>query len=81
MVEDDANSKSDYYDLRWKSINLILRKRKSKIMLAGAANNPDIILMDLGLPDIDGIEVIRKIRTWFVAPIIVISARSDEKTR
>lgn len=50
------------------------------IMLA-AANNPDIILMDLGLPDIDGIEVIRKIRTWSVAPIIVISARSDEKDK
>ena len=49
-------------------------------MLA-AANNPDIILMDLGLPDIDGIEVIRKIRTWSVAPIIVISARSDEKDK
>lgn len=50
------------------------------IMLA-AANNPDIILMDLGLPDIDGIEVIKKIRTWSVAPIIVISARSDERDK
>lgn len=50
------------------------------VMLA-AANNPDIILMDLGLPDMDGIEVIRKIRSWSVAPIIVISARSDEKDK
>lgn len=50
------------------------------VMLA-AANNPDIILMDLGLPDIDGIDVIRKIRSWSVAPIIVISARSDERDK
>ena len=53
---------------------------KQAIMLA-AANNPDIILMDLGLPDMDGIDVIKKIRSWSVAPIIVISARSDERDK
>lgn len=40
--------------------------------------NPDIILMDLGLPDIDGIDIIEKIRTWSNIPIIVISARSED---
>lgn len=40
--------------------------------------NPDVILLDLGLPDIDGVEVIKKIRTWSNVPIIVISARSEE---
>ena len=39
---------------------------------------PDIILLDLGLPDLDGIEVIQKIRSWSGNPIIVISARSLE---
>ncbi len=53
----------------------------SQAIMLAAANNPDIILMDLGLPDMDGIEVIRKIRSWSVAPIIVISARSDEKDK
>lgn len=43
-----------------------------------STNKPDIILLDLGLPDIDGIEVIKRIRTWSEVPIIVISARSED---
>ena len=43
-----------------------------------ASHNPDVILLDLGLPDIDGVEVIRRIRSWSKTPIIVISARSED---
>jgi len=46
-----------------------------------ASHNPDIILLDLGLPDIDGVEVIRRVRTWSNAPIIVISARSEDSDK
>lgn len=46
-----------------------------------ASHNPDIILLDLGLPDIDGIEVIRRIRSWSNVPIIVISARSEDSDK
>ena len=42
------------------------------------SHNPDIMLLDLGLPDIDGIEVIRSVRTWSNLPIIVLSARSED---
>ncbi len=42
---------------------------------------PDLILLDLGLPDMDGINVIREIRTWASIPIIVISARTQEKEK
>ncbi|MEY8516177.1 response regulator transcription factor [Lachnospiraceae bacterium 29-84] len=42
---------------------------------------PDIILLDLGLPDIDGMEVISQIRTWSGCPIIVISARDSEEDK
>lgn len=47
-------------------------------ILEAASQQPDIMLLDLGLPDLDGIEVIRKIRSWSQMPIIVISARSED---
>ena len=50
----------------------------NQAVMSAASGSPDIILMDLGLPDMDGVDVIKKIRTWSVAPIIVISARSDD---
>jgi two-component system KDP operon response regulator KdpE len=47
-------------------------------LAAVAALRPDIILLDLGLPDMDGVEVIRRIREWSQAPIIVLSVRERE---
>ena len=45
---------------------------------AASNQQPDIVLLDLGLPDMDGVEVIRRIRCWSLMPIIVISARSED---
>lgn len=42
---------------------------------------PDIILLDLGLPDMDGIKVLEEIRRWFSTPIIIVSARGNEKEK
>ena len=50
-------------------------------IMEASSYNPDIILLDLGLPDMDGIEVIKKIRTWSNLPIIVISARSEDSDK
>ncbi|WP_343208243.1 response regulator transcription factor [Anaerolentibacter hominis] len=46
-----------------------------------ASHGPDLILLDLGLPDIDGIEVLKSIRSWSLVPIIVISARTQEEEK
>lgn len=50
-------------------------------ILEASSHNPDIVLLDLGLPDIDGVEVIRRIRMWSDMPIIVISARSEDEDK
>jgi len=47
-------------------------------ILEAASHNPDIVLLDLGLPDIDGVELIKKIRSWSAMPIIIISARGED---
>ncbi len=53
----------------------------SSALLEASTHNPDILLLDLGLDDIDGMEVIAKIRGWSDMPIIVISARSEDRDK
>ncbi len=43
-----------------------------------ALNAPDVIILDLGLPDLDGLEVMRRLREWSLTPVIVVSAREQE---
>ena len=50
-------------------------------IVAASTQQPDIILLDLGLPDLDGVEVIKRIRSWSQLPIIVISARSEDSDK
>ena len=45
------------------------------------ARNPDLILLDLGLPDIDGLDIIKKLREWARMPIIILSARGHEQVK
>ena len=79
VVEDDAPIRHliattlKAHDYRY----TLAENGESAILLA-SSGNPDIILLDLGLPDTDGLEVIRRIRTWSNVPIIVISARSED---
>jgi two-component system KDP operon response regulator KdpE len=50
-------------------------------LAAAAAFRPDVVLLDLGLPDLDGIEVIKRIREWSPVPIIVLSVRDRENDK
>ena len=47
-------------------------------LLEAATRTPDVVLLDLGLPDLDGVEVTRRLREWSAVPIIVLSARGQE---
>lgn len=53
----------------------------SGALLDAVSYNPDVIILDLGLPDMDGVDIIRKIRGWSEMPIIVVSARSEDQDK
>ena len=50
-------------------------------LVEAATRQPDILILDLGLPDIDGLDVIRRLREWTALPIIVLSARGQERDK
>lgn len=52
-----------------------------RALIEAASHKPDLVILDLGLPDIDGHEVVRDIRKWSKVPIIVLSARTDEQQK
>ena len=53
----------------------------SEALAQAASHPPDIVILDLGLPDIDGVEVIRGLRGWTQAPIVVLSGRTDSSDK
>lgn len=50
-------------------------------LILAASQPPDLVILDLGLPDLDGIEVIRRLREWTGLPIVILSARDQEKDK
>jgi two-component system KDP operon response regulator KdpE len=50
-------------------------------LLHAPGRNPDVVVLDLGLPDVDGLEVVRRLREWMRAPILVVSARAREEEK
>ena len=56
-------------------------KNGQQAVLDALSYRPDVMLLDLGLPDLDGIDIIKKIRSWSNMPIIVVSARADDRDK
>jgi two-component system, OmpR family, KDP operon response regulator KdpE len=48
-------------------------------MVAAATYNPALVILDLGLPDTDGIEILKKLREWYLKPVIILSVRNSEE--
>lgn len=61
--------------------NIIKTGNGEQALSMAASHCPDLVLLDLGLPDIDGVEVIKNIRKWSAMPIIVVSARGHEREK
>ncbi len=67
--------------LKMNGYRFVTAAKGSDAIMLSASNKPDIIVLDLGLPDIDGVEVIENIRTWSDVPIIIVSARSEDRDK
>ena len=82
VVEDDAPVRNLITTtLKTHDYKYLSAPNGSSAILEASSHNPDIVLLDLGLPDTDGVEVIRKIRSWSNMPIIVISARAEDSDK
>lgn len=82
VVEDDAPVRNLItITLKAHNYHFITAENGEGAIMETASHNPDVILLDLGLPDMDGVEVIRRIRSWSNVPIIVISARSEDSDK
>ena len=77
VVEDDFAIRSLITTaLETENYKYHVAKNGKQAIIEVTTQSPELILLDLGLPDIDGIDVIKKIRSWSTVPITVISARS-----
>ena len=79
VVEDDVAVRNLITTtLRAHDYRFLTAANGESAVLEASSHNPEIVLLDLGLPDMDGVEVIRRIRSWSNLPIIVLSARSED---
>lgn len=82
IVEDDKSIRN--------FIRAILEANHYDVMIAGTGAEayslitsqcPDLVILDLGLPDVDGVKILKKVREWSSMPVVVVSARTHEKDK
>ena len=82
IVEDDAQIRNFIaYTLKQEGFAYQTASTAQNAMSILVSQNIDLMLLDLGLPDFDGMEVIEKVRSWSEIPIIVVSARDQDKEK
>ena len=64
--------------LRVNGYRVVEATTATEALAIAESRRPDLVVLDLGLPDLDGVEVVAKLRTWFAGPIVVVSARQQE---
>ncbi len=68
-------------NLKARGYELALATTATEGLRIAAEGKPDVILLDLGLPDLDGVEVVKRLRTWSNVPIIILSVRNAEREK
>lgn len=83
LVVEDDNSIRNLIGTTLKAHNYkyLMAPDGKTAILEASTHNPDVIFLDLGLPDMDGVDIIKKVRSWSNVPVIVISARTDDEDK
>ena len=82
VVEDDTPVRNLItMTLKTHEYRYLSAQNGASAVMEALSHNPDIVQLDLGLPEMDGVEVIQKIRSWSNMPIIVISARTEDSDK
>ncbi len=82
VVEDDRPIRNFIVaSLKAQGFNYIETEKGAEAIALSMSHKPDLIILDLGLPDMDGIDVISNIRQWSKVPIIIVSARESERQK
>jgi two-component system KDP operon response regulator KdpE len=82
IVEDEASLRRFLGPtLGTRGYQVLLAATAAEGLALARSHNPDLVLLDLGLPDADGLQVLADIRSWSRKPIIIISARNQEKEK
>ena len=82
IVEDETNIRANIAEfLQAEDFETLLAKDGEEAIAIFDEKKPDLVILDLGLPDIDGMEILSRLRKWSGMPVVVISARSHEKDK
>ncbi|MFC1986099.1 response regulator transcription factor [Chloroflexota bacterium] len=81
MIEDDSEiveSVAVMFQLRWPEVNLLSTMYGEKGVELAESESPDIVILDIGLPDMDGFQVLRRIRTFSDVPVVILTVMGEE---